>query len=212
MIGRIRGTLIEKIAPMVLVEAFGVGYEILVPMSSLSQMQEIGCEVILYTHFIVREDMQQLYGFTTKTDRKVFQELIKVNGIGAKMALAILSGLDVYEIMQCIQDHDVAFLCRIPGIGKKTAERLIIEMKDKSARILADLGNFEGGIAISATIDESDKSIRPASASKIIMEAVNALEILGYKRKEAESYVSKVKDSATTVEEMIKLALKHIQK
>ena len=208
MIGRIRGTLIEKQPPVVLVEAGGVGYEILVPMTSIYHLGALKTEVILYTHFIVREDLQQLYGFVNKFDRVLFQALIKINGIGAKMALAILSGMDGSTLVHCIQSQDHGLLCSIPGIGRKIAERLMIEMKDKIAKLSSALST-----QVSNTVAEGqlNKKINTSesfqSAPAILTEAIDALEALGYKRKEAEKAVYKVKSNPSDVEQLIRLAL-----
>ena len=213
MIGRIRGKLIEKQLPLVLVEAAGVGYEIWVPMSSIYKLGEIEQEVVLYTHFIVREDSQQLYGFATKSDRRLFQELIKVNGIGAKMALTILSGMDGPTFLQCIESQDHGLLCTIPGIGKKTAERIIIEIKDKISKLALELDALthhvaHGSLSKTSILDEDPTYLQSA----MVLQSIDALEALGYKRKEAEKYVHKVKTEAQSVESLIRLALQVSQK
>ena len=214
MIGRIKGELIEKQPPLILVEAAGVGYEIWVPMSSIYKLGDIGQEVILHTHFIVREDAQQLYGFATKSDRRLFQELIKINGIGAKMALAILSGMDGVTFVNCIESQDHGLLCTIPGVGKKTAERIIIEMKDKINKLVLELDALtqnmtQPAVGSSSLIDRENTSY---SANSMVHQAVDALEALGYKRKEAEKYVQKAKNDADSVESLIRLALQGTQK
>ncbi|WP_116963175.1 Holliday junction branch migration protein RuvA [Fastidiosibacter lacustris] len=218
MIGRIRGELLEKQPPMVLVEACGVGYEVWVPMSSIYQLSDIGQEVILYTHFVVREDIQQLYGFATKSDRRLFQELIKVNGIGAKMALAILSGMDGSTLVKCIESQDHDLLCTVPGIGKKTAERIIIEIKDKINKLALELDALTtGNLNLNKKVNVQQSGVSNQTEtmyqqSAIIHQALDALEALGYKRKEAEKYVHKVKSQADTVEALIRLALQATQK
>src|SRR5690606_22350349 len=131
MIGRISGILLEKQAPRLLVDVAGVGYEIDVPMTTLYKLPEMGQPVVLHTHFVVREDAQLLYGFFDWAERELFRLLIKVNGVGPKMALAILSGIEGSEFVRCVQDHDINTLVRIPGVGKKTAERLLVEMQDR---------------------------------------------------------------------------------
>jgi Holliday junction DNA helicase RuvA len=214
MIGRIKGELIEKQPPLVLVEAAGVGYEIWVPMSSIYKLGDIGQEVILHTHFVVREDVQQLYGFATKSDRRLFQELIKINGIGAKMALAILSGMDGVTFVHCIESQDHGLLCAIPGVGKKTAERIIIEMKDKITKLVLELDALTQNIphteqGRSDLVDSVNTSYQ---SNSMVHQAVDALEALGYKRKEAEKYVHKVKTEASTVESLIRSALQGTQK
>ncbi|WP_119343847.1 Holliday junction branch migration protein RuvA [Facilibium subflavum] len=218
MIGRIKGELLEKQPPMLLVETYGIGYEILAPMTSIYTLGEVGNQVVLYTHFVVREDAQQLYGFATKSDRRLFQELIKINGIGAKMALAILSGMDGKTLIHCIESQDHGLLCSIPGIGKKTAERLIIDIKDKINKLSLELHSLTGDNAkqlknstIVYQVDESLSSTTTNNSSSIISEAIHALESLGYKTKDAQSYVYKVKHQACdNVEDLIRLALKTV--
>lgn len=213
MIGRVRGLLIEKQAPLLLIEAGGIGYEVLAPMTTIYQLSDIGQEVILYTHLIIREDAQTLYGFINKTDRKLFQELIKVNGIGAKMALAILSGMDTSTVLSCIERDDSALLVSIPGIGKKTAERLIVEMRDKIPQISLTLSEIavsdvKNGAStdgkVSTTLIASDVANPYAETS----EATEALVSLGYKKADAQRVIMKVKDQADTTEGLIKSALK----
>ena len=136
MIGRIRGTLLEKNPPEILVDVHGVGYEINVPMSTFYNLPDVGQEVTLLTHFIVREDAQLLYGFGTTKERAAFRQLIKISGIGARIALAVLSGMTVDALAQAVSKQESALLTRVPGIGKKTAERLVLELKGK---ISADL-------------------------------------------------------------------------
>ena len=131
MIGRIRGVLVLKQPPDILVEVGGVGYEIQVPMTTLFQLPEVGAEVSLVTHFVVREDAQLLYGFIDERDRGLFRQLIKVSGVGPKLALTILSGMDSSSFARCVQRDDIASLVALPGVGKKTAERLLVEMRDK---------------------------------------------------------------------------------
>jgi len=131
MIGRIRGNLIHKQPPVILVEVGGVGYELQVPMTTLFQLPELGTEVSLVTHFVVREDAQLLYGFIHEADRTLFRQLIKVSGVGPKLALTILSGMDSNSFVRCVQRDDISSLVALPGVGKKTAERLLVEMRDR---------------------------------------------------------------------------------
>ncbi len=203
MIGRIRGELIEKSSPLLLIDVQGVGYEILSPMTTIYDIGEIGSQVVLHTHMVVREDAQLLYGFKTKSDRKFFQELIKVNGVGPKMAIAILSGMDADTLSHAILNQDVSLLVSIPGIGKKTAERLLVEMKDKIENLSSDLAqNTQSAQLISAD------RLSDAVAS----EAVSALVSLGYKPKEAQVVISKIKSQVSNAEDMIRLALKSMIK
>src|SRR6187401_3630447 len=138
MIGRIRGKLVHKQAPHILVEVGGVGYELQVPMTTLFQLPELGAEVALVTHFVVREDAQLLYGFIEEGDRSLFRQLIRVSGVGPKLALAILSGMDAHSFARCVQRDDISSLTALPGVGKKTAERLLVEMRDKLQDWLAE--------------------------------------------------------------------------
>lgn len=144
MIGRIRGTLLEKNPPEILVDVHGIGYELNVPMSTFYNLPDVGQEVTLLTHFIVREDAQLLYGFATAKERAAFRQLIKISGIGARIALAVLSGMTVDALAQAVSKQESALLTRVPGIGKKTAERLVLELKGK---ISADLD----GVTLAAT-------------------------------------------------------------
>ena len=131
MIGRIQGRLLEKTPPVILIDCNGVGYEVEVPMTTFYELPDIGDEITLLTHFIVREDAQLLFGFISDKERKTFKQLIKVNGIGAKVALSILSGISFNELIKAVVDQNADLLCTIPGIGKKTADRLALELKDK---------------------------------------------------------------------------------
>ncbi|CAG9174707.1 Holliday junction branch migration protein RuvA [Cupriavidus respiraculi] len=192
MIGRIAGTLIEKNPPHLLVDCHGVGYEIDVPMSTFYNLPALGQPVTLLTQMIVREDAQLLYGFGSAAERNTFRELIKITGIGARMALAVLSGMSVTELAQAITLQEAGRLTRIPGIGKKTAERLLLELKGKLG---AELAQVPGGPAVhdSAT------------------DVLNALLALGYSDKEAALAVKQV-PAGTGVSDGIKLALKALSK
>jgi holliday junction DNA helicase RuvA len=191
MIGRIAGTLLEKNPPHVLVDCAGVGYELDVPMSTLYNLPEAGAKVTLLTQLIVREDAHLLYGFATGAERAAFRELIKVSGIGPRTALAVLSGMSVAELAQAITLQEAARLQKVPGIGKKTAERLLLELKGKLG---ADLGVPSGSAANDTTAD-----------------IVRALTALGYNDKEALAAMKSVPAGAS-VSEGIKLALKALSK
>jgi Holliday junction DNA helicase RuvA len=199
MISRLQGTLLEKHPPALLVDVQGVGYEVLVPMSTLFQLPDTGDEVILFTHFVVREDAQQLFGFVDKRDRELFRTLIRVNGVGPKMALAIMSGMDTTDLVRCVNNNDVAALCRIPGVGKKTAERLLVEMRDKLGQweVSEEGAAASGAGAILQAMDE-------------LAEAESALVALGYKATEASRMVNAVagENDGASSEELIRLALK----
>jgi Holliday junction DNA helicase RuvA len=192
MIGRIAGVLLEKNPPYLLVDCGGVGYEIAVPMSTFYNLPNSGEKIVLLTQLIVREDAHLLYGFGTQQERTTFRELLKISGIGARMALAVLSGMSVQELAQAVTMQDAARLTRTPGIGKKTAERLLLELKGKLG---ADLGTATGTV------------IGPDHASDIL----NALLSLGYSEKEALMSVKNV-PAGTGVSEGIKLALKALSK
>ncbi len=194
MIGRLKGILAEKRAPQVLIDCNGVGYEADVSMTTYYQLPEKGEPISIWTHLLVKEDSHSLIGFTTEQERKLFRQLIRVNGVGPKMALTILSGISDHEFAVCVTQNDVATLTRLPGVGKKTAERLIIEMRDKVEGLMEvrQVG-IDGGEAIN-TAARSSKS-----------EALEALQSLGYKPVDAENMIRMIeKDgdldmSATTL-------------
>ena len=198
MIGQLKGVLAKKTPPQLLVDVQGVGYEVSAPMSTFYVLPEIGEQVRLLIHTHVREDAFQLYGFATDAERELFRLLIKVSGIGAKLALTILSGIEVSTFTQCVQAEDSAALTRLPGVGKKTAERLIVEMKDKLTQSFADQSN-QAFAAASFT-----------ASSSPIEEAVTALISLGYKSPEASRMVRSISEieSVASTEEVIRLALK----
>ena len=199
MIGRIRGYLVHKQAPVILVEVGGVGYELHVPMTTLFRLPELGSEVSLVTHFVVRGDAPLLYGFIEEGDRSLFRELIKVSGVGPKLALTILSGMDAHSFARCVQRDDLSALTALPGVGKKTAERLLVEMRDKLKDWLlrAEHGQHSAdGAAATGSID-------------IVADAEGALISLGYKPQEASRMVTAVNDdSVMDSEELIRRALK----
>jgi len=197
MIGRIRGSLVYKQPPLILVEVGGVGYEIQVPMTTLFQLPELGEPVSLVTHFVVREDAQLLYGFIDERDRTLFRQLIKVNGVGPKLGLTILSGMDANSFVRCIQRDDMASLIALPGVGRKTAERLLVEMRDKLKDWLAQADESHTGGAAGQPLND------------IVSDAEGALIALGYKPQEATRMVAAVNDeSINDSEELIRLALK----
>lgn len=201
MIGRIRGILIEKQATDIVVDAQGVGYEIQAPMSTIYLLPAIGNEVLLYTHLVVREDAHLLYGFLTLDERHMFRSLIKISGVGPKMALAILSGMAVEEFVRTVRSNDLAALARMPGIGKKTAERLVVEMKDKL------MGWSESAPVASITI----ASPLGLSDRQMSQEAETALVALGYKPQEAARVIAqvlKLNGDLNRSEELIRLALR----
>jgi Holliday junction DNA helicase RuvA len=199
MIGIIRGTLIAKHPPDVVVDVAGVGYEIQVPMTTLFELPGLGEEVTLLTHFVVREDAQLLYGFLAQEERRLFRELIKVSGVGPKLALALLSGMDARAFSQCLQRDDVSALVALPGVGRKTAERLLVEMRDKAGKWLEELAPAAAGPQVAVSAVSVD----------FRAEAEQALVALGYKLPEAARLVSSVDtDEAESSEELIRRALK----
>lgn len=200
MIGRIRGILIEKSPAQALVECGGLGYEVDIPYTTFFHLPDSGGEITLHTHFAVREDAQSLYGFVGRIDRDLFRLLIKVNGVGPKLALAILSGLDANQFIRCVEAKDVASLVKLPGVGKKTAERLLIEMADR-------IGQLEGQFMVESPVITGG-SVATTSADTAIEEAESALIALGYKPQEASKAVSKVAEDGMSREELIRQSLK----
>ena len=200
MIGRLRGILELKKPPYLLIEVNGVGYEVQAPMSTIYQLPDIGQAVMLYIHFHVREDAQILYGFSEERERALFRALIKISGVGPKMALAILSGMDVLDFIQCVDRKESAPLVRLPGVGKKTAERLIIEMAGKLDVSLAEDQNFSRKL-FEPIVD----GMSPKAAEE---EAVSALIALGYKPQEATRAIGKVLYEGATSQELIRRALR----
>lgn len=193
MIGRLRGQLLEKRPPWLLLEAGGVGYEVEAPMTVFYNLPEPGNEIVLFTHLVVREDAQLLYGFEGRFERELFRALIRVNGIGPKLALAILSGIEAERLVNCIRDQDSGALVRIPGVGKKTADRLVIDMADRLDHLAG--APKVAGQKIADTADDP------------VTDAVAALEALGYKPRDAEQAVRKVAEPDDPSEALIRRAL-----
>jgi holliday junction DNA helicase RuvA len=192
MIGRISGTLIAKHPPQILVDVRGVGYEVDVPMSTFYQLPALGAEVTLLTHLVVREDAQQLYGFATEPERRAFRQLLRISGVGARTALAVLSGLSVADLREAVTTQDADRLTKIPGIGRKTAERLLLELRDK-----LELGVLAVPAAGRADGETGD--------------VTNALLALGYNDREA-AWAIKQLPAGVTVTEGIRQALKLLSK
>jgi len=195
MIGRLTGIIIEKQPPELVLDVQGVGYEVAAPMSTFVNLPALNETVSLYTHLVVREDAQLLYGFSTIRERLLFRSLLKVNGVGAKLALTILSGSDVDSFAQSIQEGDVASLTRLPGVGKKTADRLIIEMRDR----LKEIGSAMG-------LDAQITTNMP-SGSGARKEALAALVALGYKAAEADKMIRSFDAQDMTTEQIIRQSL-----
>ena len=199
MIGMLRGKLIYRQAPDLMLDVNGVGYELQASMTTFYDLPELNQEVTLHTHFIVREDAQVLYAFSSTNERELFRTLLKVNGVGPKMALAIVSGMTVNEFSDRVRDGDVAGLTRLPGVGKKTAERLIIEMRDRLPKALPDTDSTgQASLEVASPTRQKDSE----------EEAVNALLALGYKPTEASRMVSRQANKDLPVEVMIRNALK----
>jgi Holliday junction DNA helicase RuvA len=196
MIGSLRGRLSAKQAPQIIVECSGVGYEVEAPMSTFLELPELGSDLFLFTHLLVREDAQILYGFSTEDERLMFRTLLKVNRVGAKLALGILSAMTTNDFRRCVELEDTTAMSKIPGVGKKTAERLIIEMRDR-----IDVVATVGGNAIPLGIEASARS-----------EAVDALVALGYKPKEVNNLIAKLDIEELSAEDIIRLALRQAAK
>jgi holliday junction DNA helicase RuvA len=201
MIGQIKGILESKLTNEILVDVNGLGYEIYVPMTTLYQLPELGAHVCLQTHLSVREDAQTLFGFSTLEDKSLFRELIKVNGVGPKLALAILSGMTANEFVACIHEGHIIKLTKLPGVGKKTAERLLIDLKDrlKSWAVTKYTSSIGG---------ESQADMPANNHSDVTAEASEALAALGYKPTVASKLVVQVYEQGMSVQDVIREALK----
>jgi|TARA_B110001454_G_scaffold19201_1_gene17791 Holliday junction DNA helicase RuvA len=197
MIGRLSGVLLEKQAPDLLIDVNGVGYEVQAPLSSFLDIGQVGSNITLLTHFVVREDAQLLYGFSDKMQRTMFRTLIKVSGVGPKLALGILSSMDADTFARCIQNHEVTALTKLPGVGKKTAERLIVEMQDR-------LKEWQTQAPLWAAVEQTETDSR----NYLLADAESALISLGYKPQEAAKMLSKMPAEINSSEEMIRRALK----
>ena len=196
MIGSLIGLIKDKKPSLVLLEVKGVGYEVHIPLSTSFQLPNNGESTFILTHLLIRDDQHTLYGFATEEERKLFRTLIKISGVGAKMALTILSGINVNGFVQSVINEDVDTLVHLPGIGKKTAERLIVEMKDK----------------IQDVTDSSELPGSSASDNNMLLEARNALVNLGYKSSEARKILDKIDTTGLEVEELLRQALKSLNK
>ncbi|MDQ7912363.1 Holliday junction branch migration protein RuvA [Pseudomonas sp. 102515] len=197
MIGRLRGTLAEKQPPHLLLDVGGVGYEVEVPMTTLYRLPAQGEIVTLHTHLVVREDAHLLYGFGEKRERELFRELIRLNGVGPKLALALMSSLEVDELVRCVQAQDTSVLVKVPGVGKKTAERLLVELKDRFKA-------WENLPTIAPLVLPNQASVAASAEA----DAVSALVALGFKPQEASRAVAAVEGEDLSSEELIRRALK----
>jgi len=198
MIGRLRGEIAEKKAPYLLLDVNGVGYELEAPLSTFFNLPDKGQPVTLYTHLLVRDDAHVLYGFGAEAERSLFRSLLKVNGVGAKMALGILSGMSGEEFFRCVQSEDIAALVRLPGIGRKTAQRLLVEMRDRLEKL--EPGAASGTLAAVGV----EGAARPATP---VSDAIAALTALGYRPQDASSMVKAVETAGQTSEALIRAAL-----
>ena len=196
MIGHLKGKIISKSPPEVLLEVQGIGYEVLCPMSTIYELDNLSDDVLLFTHLSIKEDAHTLFGFITKDEKNVFRELIRVNGVGPKVALAILSNLSVHSLVECISTEDADLLAKTPGIGKKTALKLIVELQDRLNKIEL-VGSLANSIEIKQNSNPNSK------------QAIEALQSLGFKAKEANRMVSKIEDQELSTEQLIRLALQN---
>jgi Holliday junction DNA helicase RuvA len=191
MISRIQGYLIESIDSRILIDVGGVGYELEISATARAELPELNTKVLIYTDFIVRENAQLLFGFASRTERDIFRDLIKINGVGPKLALALVSSITVEQLVQSVQNADISLLTRVPGVGKKTAERLLVELKGRLADVI----------------------VVPSSAGRTEMramvEAQDALIALGYRPQEAQRAIDNVALKNATTEELLRAALKH---
>lgn len=202
MIGQLHGVILEKQPPQLLLDVHGVAYEIDAPMSTFYHLPDIGQEVILLTHLVIREDAHHLYGFYAREERALFRTLLKVNGVGPRLGLTILSSIEPNEFVRCIVNNDTASLVRLPGVGKKTAERLVIEMRDK-------LTDWQPSLPV-ASAEPNQTAKKSGIRHHIVQDAISALISLGYKPVEASRAVAKVDDSSLSSEEIIRQALREM--
>lgn len=206
MIGRIHGVLLEKTPPEVLIDVAGVGYELHLPMTSFYKLPKVGESCTLFTHFVVREDAQLLFGFADKLERGLFRELIKANGVGPKLGLAILSGMSAPQFLSAVQKEDVSSLTSLPGIGKKTAERLVVELRDRLAKFSQTLPSPDT-FSLGQDPDAGDTDTF-VPVNDVKEEAVSALVALGYKPPQASKMVNSVFADGMSSESLIRQALK----
>jgi len=198
MIARLAGTLIHKLPPLMVIDVAGVGYEVEAPLSVFYDLPEIGQAVVILTHLSIKDDSHTLYGFSSEAQRTVFRQLLKISGIGAKLALTILSGASSEELARYVAEEDSAALTRLPGIGKKTAERIIIELRDK--------------LDVIPQASASGHGSQPAVPASAVSEAITALNALGYKPQESSSMVRAVAEPDMSVEDIVRLALQAMVK
>ncbi|AXE62458.1 Holliday junction branch migration protein RuvA [Candidatus Thioglobus sp. NP1] len=196
MIGHLKGQIISKNPPEILLEVSGIGYELLCPMSTFYELGNLNDEILLFTHLSIKEDAHTLFGFISKDEKNIFRELIRVNGVGPKVALAILSHLAVPSLIECIANEDSDLLAKTPGIGKKTALKLIVELQDRLSKVELTSSSI------------SNNAIQKSSNPNT-QQAIEALQSLGFKTKEANNMVSKIKDKDLSTEQLIRQALQN---
>ena len=196
MIGHLKGRIISKNPPEIIIEVEGIGYEVLCPMSTFYELDSLPEDILLFTHLSIKEDAHTLFGFINKDEKNVFRELIRVNGVGPKVALAILSNLSVHSLVECISTEDADLLAKTPGIGKKTALKLIVELQDRLVKL-----ELDGSLSPSRDLKQSSN---PNSK-----QAIEALQSLGFKAKEANKMVSKIEDKGLSTEQIIRQALQN---
>ncbi len=202
MIGRLKGTLAEKQPPALLLDVQGVGYELEAPMSTFYSLPVLGESVQLYTHLVVKDDGHALYGFLTRLERSLFRSLIRVNGVGPKLGLTLLSGMPVDDLIRCIQQQDDVALTRMPGVGKKTAQRLVIDLKDRVGDLAQPtVAPADGAAPLDAGMSDGATG-----------DAISALVALGYRPAEASKLVSRIDSTGLPSEEIIRLALQQTVK
>jgi len=209
VIGRLSGTLAEKFPPEILIECAGVGYEVTMPMTSIYALPELNEPVVIYTHFVVREDAQLLYGFANTTERKLFRLLIKVNGVGPKLALAVLSAMSADQFVSCVAHDDVSGIVKIPGVGKKTAERLLIEMRDRLKDWqITSLTPATDAMPVQLSTEQTFVNGLNDPFRNNRGDAINALISLGYKQVQADKAVKLVYSEGMSSEDIIRHSLK----
>ena len=208
MIGRLSGAITEKSPPEILIECAGVGYEVTMPMTSIYALPELNELAVIYTHFVVREDAQLLYGFANKTERKLFRLLIKVNGVGPKLALAVLSAMSADQFVSCVRHDDISGIVKIPGVGKKTAERLLIEMRDRLKDWQVSSTPATDAMPVQLSTEQTFVNSLNDSSYNNKGDATNALISLGYKQVQADKAVKLVYTDGMSSEDIIRHALK----
>ena len=196
MIGHLKGQIISKNPPEILLEVSGIGYELLCPMSTFYELGNLDDEILLFTHLSIKEDAHTLFGFISKDEKNIFRELIRVNGVGPKVALAILSHLAVPSLIECIANEDSDLLAKTPGIGKKTALKLIVELQDRLSKV-------------ELTSSSISNNAMQEGSNPNTQQAIEALQSLGFKTKEANNMVSKIEDKDLSTEQLIRQALQN---